>query len=271
MSSTSPQDLAELSGEHDAKKESVDPSRTSGEHVRPASTSKSKKARTRIRARRWMARGLIVLTPVAIVLFDWIRRRPRIGDFDGRELAFYLGSATLGVLVWGCLLAVATRAKGIGRWPARVVVVVAALLAVGGQLYTYQRYGAYVNHRAVLVGTSFLPSIGQQLWFDRWTFARALLPCLVLAIAIPLVARKLAPLRVRSRGWLCVDLALAATLLLTFVSPEQGAEQGQPPDAMYMASMGQLLKARWEHNETVERVHPGARSPEPVPALVARP
>ncbi len=252
MSTTSRQDLARAS-----------------EDSRPRIAISGRKAK--VRARRWAARALLVATPLLIILVDWVKRRPRIGDFDSRELAFYLGTATLGVLVWSSLIALATRIKGIGRWPARVVLVVAALLAVGGQLYTFQRYGAYVNHRAVLVGTSFLPSIGQQLWFDRWSFARALLPCLGAAIVVPLVARKLAPLRIRARGWLCVDLAIIASLLVAFISPEQGAEQGQPPDMMYIAAMGQLARARWDHNEMVERVHPGARSPEPVPALVAKP
>jgi glucan phosphoethanolaminetransferase (alkaline phosphatase superfamily) len=35
--------------------------------------------------------------------------------------------------------------------------------------------------------------------------------------------------------------------------------------------MGQLMRARWDHNETVERVHPGPRTPLPVPEFVAKP
>ena len=56
------------------------------------------------------------------------------------------------------------RARGHARWPVRVLLSAFALLLVGSQIYTFERYQAYVNHRAVLVGTSFLPSIGQQLW-----------------------------------------------------------------------------------------------------------
>lgn len=206
-----------------------------------------------------------------ILAVDLAKRHPRLLGFEGRDLAFYLGSLLCGLVLWTALVGVATRARGLARWPVRAVLVVLALLLVGGQIYTFERYQAYVNHRAVLVGTSFLPSIGQQLWFDRWTFARALLPCLALAVAIPFAAVKLAPMRQRARGWMCLDLALAAVLVGAFVSPERGAEQGQPPDIMYVAAMGQLARARWDHNETVERVHPGPRTPEPVPALVARP
>ncbi|HVH42689.1 MAG TPA: sulfatase-like hydrolase/transferase [Labilithrix sp.] len=233
--------------------------------------SKPNARRAKARARRWLARGLIASPPLALLALDLGRRHLRISDFESGDLAFYFGSAAVGVVLWVCLLSAATRTRGVGRWSVRVLVGIAALLCVGGQLYTYARYGAYMNHRAVLVGTSFLPSIGQQLWFDRWTFLRSLLPCLAVAIGVPLVASRLAPLRLRSRGWLCLDLALVAAITAAFVSPDRGAEQGQPPDVMYFSAMGQLMRARWDHNETVERVHPGPRTPEPVPALTAKP
>ncbi|MDB4947294.1 MAG: putative sulfatase [Labilithrix sp.] len=223
------------------------------------------------RVRRWAGRALLVAPTLSVLALDLGKRHARIFAFDGHDLLFYVGSVLLGLVVWGALVGVATRSRGFARWPVRVVLVLAALLLVGSQLYTFDRYQAYVNHRAVLVGTSFLPSIGQQLWFDRWTVLRALLPCIALAIALPIVGARLAPMRHRARGWLCLDLALVAMLLGAFISPERGAEQGQPPDVMYIAAMGQLARARWDHNETVERVHPGPRSPEPVPAVVAQP
>lgn len=224
-----------------------------------------------VAARRWLARLLLVAAPVAIVALDLSRRGARIFGFERGDFAFYGASAVVGIALWVALLGAATRTRGPGRWVVRVVVVVWALLAVGGQLYTYARYGAYMNHRAVLVGTSFLPSIGQQLWFDRWTFAKSLLPVLAVAIAVPCVASRLAPMRRRARGWLCLDVALVTALTAAFVSPERGAEQGQPPDVMYVSAMGQLLRARWDHNETVERVHPGPRTPAPVPPFTPKP
>jgi len=212
-----------------------------------------------------------VAPPLALFALDAFRRRARLFELEPMEIAFYLGSGFFAVVLWATLLGVSTRLRGAARWVVRVFLVVAALLAVGSQLYTFARYGAYMNHRAVLVGTSFLPSIGQQLWFDRWTFARALVPALAVAVAVPWLGSKLAPMRSRTRGWLCLDAALVSILVLAFTSPDRGAEQGQPPDAMYVSAMGQLARARWDHNETVERVHPGPRTPTPVPAFVARP
>ncbi|MDF2693645.1 MAG: putative sulfatase [Labilithrix sp.] len=263
-----------VSDARDRADDHEDLAETTGERTRPTADRKKitwSGLRAKVRARRWLARALIVATPIALVLFDFGRRRLRIVEFEARELVFYFASAAIGVILWACLLAAATRTRGFGRWPVRIVVALGALLCAGSQLYTFARYGAYMNHRAVLVGTSFLPSIGQQLWFDRWTFLRSLLPCLAVAIAVPLVAARIAPMRLRSRAWLCVDIAIVLAVVAAFVSPERGAEQGQPPDVMYVSAMGQLMRARWDHNETVERVHPGPRSPEPVPAFVAKP
>ncbi len=227
--------------------------------------------RGRAKRRRLLARALVISPAVAILFVDLARRHGRILDLDARGLLFYVSSAVLGLVLWTCLHAVATRERGPARFVAHALLVVGALLAIGGQLYTFDRYQAYVNHRAVLVGTSFLPSVGQQLWFDRWTFARALLPWLVCAVAVPWAGRRLSPMRSRSRGWLCLDLALACTLVAAFVSPDRGAEQGQPPHVMYVSAMGQLARARWDHNDTVERVHPGPRTPERLPALTPLP
>ncbi len=229
------------------------------------------RARADARARRWAARLAIVALPLAVLGVDLAHRRTRILSLDREDFVFYGLSGLVGVALWSMLIAASSRRRGLARWPLRFAITLLAILAVGGQLYTFERYGAYMNHRAVLVGTSFLPSIGQQLWFDRWNFLKALLPSMALALVVPLLAARLAPIRSRVRAWLCLDIALIAALCAAFVSPERGAEQGQPPDIMYVSAMGQLMRARWDHNETVERVHPGPRSPTPVPRLTPRP
>jgi glucan phosphoethanolaminetransferase (alkaline phosphatase superfamily) len=143
-------------------------------------------------------------------------------------------------------------------------------MAVGAQLYYFGRYHAYMNPRAVLVGTSMLPSIGQQLWSDRASFLRALVPPLALAALLPIARRTLAPVSARS-GWRALDAALAVLLVCVFaVNPSGGGEQAASPDVLYLASMGRLASARWRHDDQVERAHPGPRAPAPVPALAAR-
>lgn len=220
--------------------------------------------------RRWTARALLVVPTLLIVGTDLARRHERITHFDSREKVFYLLSVLASFWIWGGLLAAAARHRGFSRYPARVLVFAAGVLAFGAQLYTFDRYMAYMNHRAVLVGTQMMPSIGQQLWFDRITFAKALLPPVLLALALPLLARKLAPTS-KGNGRASLDFACVALLVVLFVDPERGGEQGATPDTLYVSAMGQLARARWDHNETVDRVHPGPRSPLPVPALVAAP
>lgn len=221
-------------------------------------------------ARRWAGRAAVVLPPVLIVVADVARRFERVRHYERSELVFYAFSVLLSMVFWGSLMVVAARRAGFSRWIARGLLALGATFAVGAQFYTHSRYQAYLDHRAVLVGTSMLPSIGQQLWFDRWTFLRALLPPLAIAIAWPFVLRRIAPARPLGARH-AQDSATLALLFALFVSPERGAEQGTVPDVMYFSSMGQLARARWDHNETVERVHPGPRSPKPVPKVVAKP
>jgi hypothetical protein len=226
--------------------------------------------RARLRARRWGGRLLLLVPTAAIVAWDFARRPDRLSHLEGGERTFYWVTVLLSAVFWGSFLALAAQARGVSRWAWRAWLAVAALLAIGGQTYTFERYAAYLNHRALLVGTSFMPSVGQQLWADRWAFARALLPPILGALLLPLLGRVVAPLARRRRS-MALDLASASLLLALFISHERGAEQGATPDTLYVSAMGQLARARWDHNETVERLHPGARTPIPVPPLEPRP
>lgn len=220
--------------------------------------------------RRWASRVLLVLPTLLIVATDLARRHQRLTHFDSREKVFYIISVLASLWLWGGLLAAASRHRGFSRYPARAIALVAGVLAFGAQLYTFDRYMAYMNHRAVLVGTQMMPSIGQQLWFDRYTFAKALLPPILLALFLPYFARRLAPTP-KAVGRASLDFACVALLLVLFIDPERGGEQGATPDTLYVSAMGQLARARWDHNETVDRVHPGPRTPIPVPELHAIP
>lgn len=217
--------------------------------------------------RRFAARLLFVFPMVAIVWGDLGRRPQMLAHLTHRAQLFYFLSVVLCAALWGALIVVSTRRRGAVRWLARGALVAGAVFALGAQVYTFERYQAYLNHRAVLVGTSMLPSVGQQLWSDRSTFAAAVLPPLVVALFLPLFGRALAATRPR-RSRIALDLAVAALLMALFVSPARG-EQDATPDMLYLSAMGQLARAHWDHNETVERVHPSARTPLVIPPLVA--
>src|SRR5262249_43611723 len=178
----------------------------------------------------------------------------------------YIIAVALSAAAWGGLLCVAIQRSGFDRWIARTLLASGAIFAVGAQLYTFDRYQAYLNHQAVLVGTSMMPSIGQQLWSDRVTLAHAIAPAAIAAALLPWIGMAIAP-RTRRRARWALDVAIVALLLTAFTAPGRSEEQAATPDVLYLSAMGQLARARWDHNETVERVHPGARTPAAVPAI----
>ena len=213
---------------------------------------------------------LAVAPVVFLISTDVARRHGYLAHLVTDELHFYLRTVVVTTVFVTALLVAAAGSGGVRRNVARVLLVATALLAVGAQVFTFGRYHAYLNPRAILVGTSMLPSIGQQLWMDRWTVARALLPPLAIALVWPLVLAKLTRLST-SVSRLALDVALVALGSALFVDPSAGGEQGGTPEFMYVSAMGQLARAHWGHNEYALKSFPEARTPESLPALIARP
>lgn len=224
-------------------------------------------ALSRWRVSRW---ALLAIPTLLVLAMDLSARPAKVQSFGGSARFVYIASCIVSAGLWAGLLGAAARRGGLRRHASHLLLVLVAIIAVGAQVYTFARYHAYMNHRAVLVGTSMLPSIGQQLWSDRGGFARALLPPAAVALFLPLALRFLRPTRRRRTG-LYLDVATLCLLVSLLVSPSRGAEQGTLPDVMYLSAMGQLGRARWNHNETVERLHPGPRTPAPLPPLHAAP
>jgi glucan phosphoethanolaminetransferase (alkaline phosphatase superfamily) len=226
--------------------------------------------RARARARRWSVRLLIASPAIAIVAADALRRGAWILHMSPVDLGVYAIAVALSAALWSGLLCVAIQRQGADRWVARALLAAGAIFAVGAQLYTFDRYQAYLNHQAVLVGTSMMPSIGQQLWSDRVTFAHAVVPAALAAALLPVLGLVIAPLRKR-RARMALDVALVGLLLIAFAAPGRSEEQAATPDVLYISAMGQLARARWDHNETVERMHPGPRTPAAVPPMTSSP
>ena len=126
-----------------------------------------------------------------------------------------------------------------------------------------------MNPRAVLVGTSMLPSVGQQLWSDRVgpSSARSL-PPMALALVWPRLLDGWRQSRA-GRSRMALDVATLALLAAVFVADVPGGgEQAAAPDVLYLASMGRLAaRALGRTTTCVERAHPGPRTPLPVPAV----
>src|SRR5262249_29767946 len=157
--------------------------------------------------------------------WDQIRAWPA-----GTTAAYAVMLALSGVL-WAALVAAAAAP---GAWATRALLALGAAFAVGTQHYFFARYHAYMNARAVLVGTSMLPSLGQQLWSDRVRFLRSLVPPVALACLLPFALRRVARVS-EAGGRRALDAATAALLLAAFfVEARGGGEQGAPPDVLYL-------------------------------------
>ena len=144
--------------------------------------------------------ALLAAPGLAIGALDAAARHEQIAGWSRSALAQYAATLTLGALLWGALVAASSARRA---WGSRALLALAAALAIGAQLYFFARYHAYLNPRAVLVGTAMLPSVGQQLWLDRVSFARALLPPVVLALfslAAPSMVEGLGANRARDRA-----------------------------------------------------------------------
>jgi hypothetical protein len=219
--------------------------------------------------RRLVLGAALLLPGLGVVTTDLALRHTRMTELSLRGIVVYVLTVLLSVTLWASLAWVAAYGRGVVRWVSLALIAALAVLAVGGQLYAFARYDAFLNDRSVLVGTSMMPSVGQQLWFDRVGFGRTILPPLILALGLVLLLRRYAAAPARRVGP-ALDVAVLCLVIIGFCPPKSG-EQNATPDVLYVNGMGQLLRARWDHDECVERVHPGPRTPRPVPALIARP
>jgi glucan phosphoethanolaminetransferase (alkaline phosphatase superfamily) len=204
------------------------------------------------------------------VAWDLTLRGQALAEGGSEAALAYARAAILGVLLWGSLVVVATARRGALRWLGRAFLIALALTAVGGQLYAFARYRTFLDTSSMLVGTAMLPSIRQELWLDHASFLRAVLPPLVALALVAFASRWLAPPRWTTRR-LAGDLAVVLLLTIAFYTPRVDDRDAAPFDALYVHGMGQLARAVWDKNPVLARTYPGARSPKPVPPLVARP
>ncbi|HLK37243.1 MAG TPA: sulfatase-like hydrolase/transferase [Polyangiaceae bacterium] len=216
----------------------------------------------------WRGRALVGAPVAILALTDVCERHAQIASWPGPVIARYAASLALGGAIWGALV---VAAGGRRAWGTRAFLVFIAALAVGAQLYFFARYHAYMNPRAVLVGTAMLPSVGQQLWSDRASFAASILVPVAIAAALPLLrARVTGAADPQNTRRMALDVGLMALLVASFlIEAPGGGEQAASPDVLYLASMGRLALARWNRTSGADRAHPGPRHPLPVPPIAA--
>lgn len=210
-----------------------------------------------------------VLFAAAVVAFaptvlDLGLRSARIFQFSSKELAFYVSFAVLSAGFWfGLIVAGTSRSRF--RHLAFSLGAFALLFLAGAQLYTFQKYHIFLDPQAILVGTSMLPSVKQQLASDWARFAILLgAPLSFGVIALTLLRRRAGHGLHHSHGRAGFLLA-AFSLGLAMAAPiQKAADQGAPFDMLYASAFARLLHAQATHKVDVERLHPEARRPETI-------
>ncbi|HEX7668528.1 MAG TPA: sulfatase-like hydrolase/transferase, partial [Polyangiaceae bacterium] len=209
-----------------------------------------------------------------VLVVDFARRASRILSFESWYRATYAGALLESLLVWGMLLYAASRRRGAARHVAAVLFVVALTLAVGGQRYFHDQYGAYLNVDVSLFATNMMDSVINQLFADIGTYIIAKLPPLTVALLTVFVARRVIHPR-RRRAFVA---GIFAPLLLVgsfFVPTQHRHVQAALPDVLYLEAVGGLIRTQLGLTDQSRQLRPRARESLPVafanPAGASRP
>jgi glucan phosphoethanolaminetransferase (alkaline phosphatase superfamily) len=188
----------------------------------------------------WLRRGAwgaLALPLLAIWLVDASHRATRMALFDARDAFAYALASALSLLLWASLLVLASARRGWPRHAFATAIVVLAAVTVGGQIYAYAQYAAYIHVDAVVLGTALRASVFNQLAADLPHLATHLVPPALLALTLVLIARR-SPRPRRSLRRLAT-VTLPVTLLFIFVSPGAfGRLQPVTPDVLFLHASG---------------------------------
>ncbi|MGD0526100.1 MAG: sulfatase-like hydrolase/transferase [Polyangiaceae bacterium] len=239
----------------------------------PGTNAAGEPARRRSRSRRWLARLLPLALPVAIAALDFGLRGKLLGELTHEARLAYEACFLPGAVTWVALAVAAARRRSWTRWAARVVLVAAALFAVGTQIQTWARYGSYLNWRTALMGNALTPFLGQELWGDRLRALAYLGAPVLFALAVVVGIRRLAPPRRRAARVALPVGVLGLVGAMVWGKADAGWDSGTSPDVLWLAAAGALVKSHRTHEDIMVELKwlPAARSPEAVPELHPRP
>jgi glucan phosphoethanolaminetransferase (alkaline phosphatase superfamily) len=223
---------------------------------------------------RRLAGCALALAPGAVVVIvDVGLRRSLLAAYTREAMVWYVGGAIAAAVGWAALVVAAARRHPRPRRLARVLLAALALLAVGSELQAWARYGAYLNWRTALMGCSLWPSLGQELWGDRVRALALLFAPVGVALGIAGAVARVAPPR-RTTGRLALVIAFAAMGMAAAPrAPGAGWDSWSTPDVLWLNAAVSLARSVRSHEDVMVTLRwlPASRSPEPVPALRARP
>ena len=225
--------------------------------------------------RRWPARFfpgsgrwlVLVLPTLSVVIYDVVLRHTRMDHFTAGEWGRYLVSCGQSAGVWGLLL------LAFGRGPARLLsgtlFGVFFTIAMGGQLYFFQQFSAYLNRHVSQFATNFGESVVNQLVSDAGNYFGFNLPALCLSLLLLAAAKRCPVGQLPSKNVLGAALV---GLLASFFLPQQAErKQTSLPDMLYMEAMGEMFKTQLGFGTNSFKQRPGERHSKRLPRLTPRP
>ena len=205
-----------------------------------------------------------MLPAVHAVSSDLIRRRARLGDWAASDWGFYALAVLESIAVWGALLLLASRRRGIARWVAACTLVALGALAMGGERYFYDQFDTYLNADAVLFAAAFPTSVHGQLAVHAGGLLSALVVPVVYFSVLAVVARKWIRPAYRSSRLATIAAPLLVTLVCLLPCSFRTV-QAATPDVIWFHALGGLAK-RFVRGSP-PHVEPGIRRPPYLPAL----
>jgi glucan phosphoethanolaminetransferase (alkaline phosphatase superfamily) len=216
----------------------------------------------RFRAR--CAPALLLLPAILVASYDVARRWPRMHTWPATDALRYGVAWAESAALWGALLLLASRRRGVLRWGAGFVFVLVGALALGTERYFYDQFETYLNADAALFGAAFPASLRGQLAADATGLAAAFAVPLAYFASLAVAARKwVRPARQSLRFGQCA--ALASIVAITVLPCSYRTVQAAPPDVIFLHAMGrvarQLVQGKPAH------VEPGIRRPPYLPVI----
>jgi arylsulfatase A-like enzyme len=204
------------------------------------------------------------LPAVLIVTSDLVRRSQRLSVWSTGDAFRYAVAVLESSLLWGGLLLLASRRRGLGRWLAAALFVVIGALALGSERYFYDQFETYLNADAALFGAAFPASLRGQLAADARGLVRAVgVPLLYFAALVVAARHWVRPARsaLRLGPW-----ALGAAVIGIAMLPcSFRTVQAATPDVIFLHAAGRMVQKLAAGKAA--HVEPGIRRPPYLPIV----
>lgn len=210
---------------------------------------------------------LLLCAPLALVIgIDLELRWGRQEQWQTYQFFSYGASLIESFCIWSVLLLAAARRRGRMRYLYAGIFLFFLTMSVGGQLYFFQQYNAYLNVDVSLFATQFVESVLNQLWADRANYLAVKLPVLLGGVLLLWLSKKF--LRPGRRlGRLATLLGLPLLFAGFFIPTQHRQQQASSPDMLYLHALGGMLRTQLGFSSESHQLRPRLRESLPVPAL----